>query len=265
MRTPLDFFIRLRSLLVFIVLEAVCMVLINRHNHLRDNVVFTTAGSLGGAVVNISSSVAGYFGLRAENDALARENARLLSELYMLRDSAELSLLPESSDSVLTARVCGNSVNRDQNFITIDKGSTDGIDDGMPVSNSDGVIGIVYRTGRHYSLVMPLINVKTNISARVRGDECFGFVKWNGGDIGSVLLTNLPSNSAVAVGDTIETSGFSSVFPKGVPIGLVTDVRKAEGAGLEVNVVPFADFARLGYVFVGLSRPSGELSELIGE
>ena len=264
MRTPLDFFVKFRHLLLFIVLEAVCMSLIYRHNSNRDNVVFTTAGNVAGVFCNISSSVSEYFGLRVENRKLADENAFLRSQLYLVRDSVEVARLEAltSSDSILVGRVISNTINRNQNYITVDIGSVEGVAQGMPVYASEGVVGVVYRVSRHFSLVMPLLNTSSSISCRIRGADCFGFLRWNGGDIYHASLTDLPSRSGVFIGDTVETSGFSKSFQSGLMVGIVSDIEESEGVSPEVTVNLAVDFSRIGYVYIETTAVPQELLEL---
>lgn len=267
MQTLLDFLVKFRHLLLFLLLEAVCIVLMFRNADLRGNVVFSTAGSVSGLVCRTSSSIEDYFGLRKENSRLAEEISCLRSQLYELRDSAELAaLIPdESVYSVSAARVIDNTVNRNQNFITIDRGSIDGLAEGMCVYESAGAVGVIYKVSRHYALVMPLINTNSNISCKIRSKDSFGFLKWDGDDVHYSLMTDLPSRSGVQVGDTVETSGFSSVFPKGIPVGVVRRVRESDASSPEVMVELAVDFSRLQFVYVGTDAVSAELSELTSE
>ena len=264
MQTLLDFLVRFRYLLLFLFLETVCVILMSRHADMRDNVVFSTAGSVSGLVCELSSSVSDYFGLRTENRKLVEEIASLRAQLYELRDSAELAALPKRSDSsVSVARVIDNTVNRNRNFITIDKGSFDGIVPGMCVYESLGAVGIIYKVSHHYALVLPLINTDSNLSCKVRSEDCFGFLKWDGNDVRNSFLTDLPSHCGVEVGDTVETSGFSTVFPRGIPVGTVIDVRENDASSPQVTVRLAVDFSRLEFVYVGTDVVSSELTTLI--
>lgn len=248
--------------MLFLALEAVCMMLLHRHATMRDNVVFTTAGTVSGFVNRVSSSVSSYFSLRKENDRLSSEIASLRSQLYELRDSAEVASLPDAGEGFAVARVINNTINRQQNFITIDKGSGDGIAEGMGVCGLDGVVGVVYKVSRGYALVMPLLNRNSHISCKVIGQETFGFLSWNGGDPHIANLIDLPSRSGVAVGDTVLTSGYSSIFPKGLPIGKICSVNNDEIGNPEVFVELATDFSRLNYVYVNTNTVPDDLSEI---
>lgn len=262
MRSLLDFLVRIRFFLFLVLLEAVCMALISRHRELRDNVAFTTAGRVGGFVSTLSSSVTAYVGLKEENRRLAGEVAELRGELYILRDCLSLSELPSGGDSIFVARVINNSINRKQNYITIDKGSDDGLQEGMGVYDSRGVVGIVYRMSAGYALVVPLVNTNSNVSCSIKGRGSLGFLRWNGSDVYSASLTELPSRSGISVGDTVVTSGYSKAFPKDLPVGYVTSVGKAEDGSPLVIVGLSVDFSNLGYVYVGKGSLSDDIPEI---
>lgn len=268
MRALLDALIRLRFLLLFIALEAISMALIHRHTFLRDNVVFTSAGRVTAAISRISSSVTDYFGLRNENERLVRQNAALKSEIYRLRYYSDMSRIDEiSADSmiagdIVVARVINNVLDRSQNYVTIDKGKRDGLTEGMGVCESGGIVGVVYRTSEKYALVMPLLNTNTKISCNVLGLDSFGFLRWNAEDLYHALLTDMPSQSGISVGDTVVTSGYSESFPKGLTVGYVESVSPVPGESPVVSVRLAVDFGALGFVYVCKGIRMDELPEL---
>lgn len=262
MQSPLDILVKLRYLIFFIVLEAVCLVLVHRNGELRENVAFTTAGCIAGFVNDRLEAVTDYFGLKNENARLVDEVAALKSRMYELRDSVELGAMPESSGTQIAARVVNNTVNRDRNYITVDKGTADGISVGMGVSGLTGAVGTVCKVSGNYSLVMPLVNVNSNVSCKVVGEECFGFLKWNGGDVSVAVLVDLPSHSGVEAGDTVVTSGYSDVFRKGIPVGVVSRVVETDMGSPEITVNLCEDFYRIEYVFIDTQTVPSELTEL---
>lgn len=240
------------------------MVLISRHEGLRDNVAFTTAGSVGGFISEVTASVTSYIGLKEENERLAHEVSSLRSEIYRLRDYVSVTELPSvsDSDSIVVARVINNTVNRKQNYITIDKGSEDGLQEGMGVYESRGIVGIVYKMSAGYSLVMPLLNTNSNVSCSIRSRGSLGFLKWDGTDAYSASLTELPSRSGVSVGDTVVTSGFSKAFPKNLLVGYVKSVGKNEDGSPRVIVALAVDFSNIGYVYAGKGDLPEDLLEI---
>lgn len=261
MRSPLDLLVRLRYLLLFLVLETVSLVILFRFNSEQGSVATTAASSVAGGVRGVTSSIGRYFSLSKENRALAEENAMLRDQLYALRDSSELALLPSGDSHTVVARVIDNTIRKDNNLITLDRGSRSGLKAGMGVYDSNGVVGVVFSTSSNYSLVLPLVNTKSSVSCRVKGLDCFGFVEWKGGDVHHVNLKDLPSHSGVAKGDTVLTSGFSAVFPKDIIIGMV-DYVEADAGTPEVSVTLAVDFSTLSYVYVSTDMISDELINL---
>lgn len=262
MRPLLDLLYRLRFLLLFILLETVCVILIYHHAGLRDNVVFTSAGAVSGSVRNVCRSVSDYFGLRDENERLANEIAGLRSELDELRDRLSEAALPAGDDTIVVARVIDNVVNRNENFITINKGAKDGVAEGMGVCAEKGVAGVVYKVSDNYAVVMSLLNSNSKVSCRVRNRDVFGFVRWNGGNTNSVSLTDLPSRPDIRQGDTIETSGFSESFRQGLVVGYVSDVTDTGDGQSHIDVRLAADLVSLGYVYINKGFFPEELDSL---
>lgn len=261
-RPLLDFLVKIRFLLFLVVLEAVSMALIHRHTFLRDNVVFTTAGTVWGHVCELNSSITGYVGLKDENEKLTLQVASLRAQLDELKNMMEISLLPETVDSIVVARVVSNIPNKNQNFITVDKGTDEGVMEGMGVCNADGVVGVVYRTSRSYSLVMPLVNTNVSLSCQVKGRDSYGFLNWNGQDIYVADLVDLPSRSGVMPGDTIITSGYSESFRMGMIVGVVSSADALSDAdGMKVKVRLAADFGRLDFVYIDERVPENVIPE----
>lgn len=180
------------------------------------------------------SGVTSYFGLREVNTDLTRRNVQLELEVERLsrslrayvRDSAAIEQIRrEAADAywVTSARVVNNSLTRSDNYITIDKGSADSVCAEMGVLSGSSVVGVVYHVSRHYALVLPVLNSKSNISCKIRRTDYFGVLKWEGGSSRYAWLQDIPRHSEFSLGDTVVTSGHSAIFPEGVPVGVVDD------------------------------------------
>lgn len=264
MRSLLDFIVRHSHVFLFILLEAVSLVLLFGFNDRQKLAFMTSANSISGTMFDWRAGMESYFSLKKENEMLVAENSRLHGRLLELADSAvayQAALL--GNGTVMAARVIDNSVRKDDNYITINRGSTDGVGKGMGVYGSTGVVGVVMLSGRHNSIVLPVLNGKSSISCKVKGGGSFGFLEWKGGDPYHAVLTDIPYHSDVKAGDTIVTSGYSSVFPEGIPVGYVDAVEpSANGYWLKVSVLLAADMGNLGWVYVYARRPDPELEEL---
>jgi rod shape-determining protein MreC len=266
-RSLLDFIVRHSYVFLFILLETLSLVLLFGFNDRQNEAFMTSANVMSGTLLEWRTGVEQYFGLRKENAGLMEENARLRSMLYELTDSqyveTERAL---SSEGVIVARVIDNSVRKDDNYITIDKGKRDGIAPGMGVYSSDGVVGSVMVAGNRYSIIMPVLNGNTSISCKIKGSESFGFLEWQGGDPYIAQVKDMPYHSAVRKGDTIVTTGFSSVFPEGIPVGAVTNVeRSSNGYTLKISTRLAVDMSDLRWVYVHLRTADAEIDGLYNQ
>lgn len=264
MRSLLDFIVRHSCVFLFILLETLSLVLLFGFNDRQKVAIMTSANSMSGSFFEWRTGVEQYFGLRRENASLVQENARLRSMLYELADSqyveTERSL---ATGGVVVARVIDNSVRKDDNYITIDKGSRDGLSQGMGVYCPDGVVGTVMVAGKRYSVILPVLNGRTSISCKVKDSDSFGFLEWQGGDPYVAQIKDMPYHSAVGIGDTIVTTGFSSVFPENIPVGIVREVEQmSNGYTLRIEVDLAVDMSALRWVYIDSRVCDDEISEL---
>ena len=185
---------------------------------------FTSANAVAGKLYEVTGSIAAYFHLKETNEDLLDHNIRLEQRVALLErallDARSDTTLYRSLDSVPAgsrytlhkARVIKNSLNRLDNYLTLDKGSADSIRPEMGVVSANGVVGIVYKTTPHYALVISLLNSKSSLSCKIQGSDYFGYLKWEGGDSQYAYLRDLPRHAEFSVGDTVVTSGYSAVL-----------------------------------------------------
>lgn len=225
MRNLLNFLLKYDYWLLFILLEAVSFTLLFRFNNYQGSVYFTSASGMVAWVDQMVSGVTSYFGLREVNTDLTRRNVQLELEVERLsrslrayvRDSAAIEQIRrEAADAywVTSARVVNNSLTRSDNYITIDKGSADSVCAEMGVLSGSSVVGVVYHVSRHYALVLPVLNSKSNISCKIRRTDYFGVLKWEGGSSRYAWLQDIPRHSEFSLGDTVVTSGHSAISRK---------------------------------------------------
>lgn len=264
MRSLLDYLVKYSYVFLFILLEILSLVLLFGFNDRQKLAFVTSANSVSGSIYELFSNVDVYFNLRRENTLLVEENARLRSMLYELTDSQTVdSARNMSQDGVIAARVIDNSVRKDDNYMTVNKGSNDGVGKGMGVYNSTGVIGVIMASGKSYSVVMPILNGNTSISSKIKGTDNFGFLEWSGGDPYTAQLKDVPYHSNVEVGDTVVTTGFSSVFPENITIGTVADVQRlSNGYTLKILVSLAVDMSDLGWVYIHSKTVDPEIIDL---
>lgn len=274
MKTFLDFVIRYYHFLLFLLLEAVCMLLLFRFNSFQGSVWFTAANQSAATINRAYGDVVAYTRLQDVNKQLSETNVQLERENELLREQiAQLSLDTSTTfrvmqqhlgnASLISATVVSNSVHKENNYIVIDKGDVDGVKPEMGVVGGNGVVGIVYLTSPHHSLVVPIINSKSNISCRVRGTRYFGTLSWERGNIRQASVDDIPRYATVEKGSVIETSGYSSIFPSGLFIGKVRGIKNApDGQSYRLEIQLGTNFANLRNVFVVSNSFKAEIDSL---
>lgn len=258
MQNLLKILLRYSNFLVFIALEVAAFILIGLNNPYPRSSVLSTANDAIAWQHKQMSEISGYFSLRSQNEILAEENAALRNQISAM-DSAQ----NHESIHYLPAKAVQMTTNHLHNYITINRGSNDGIQRGQGVRNSDGVVGIVQTVGMNYSIVVPVINTYTNLSCRFLKNDYIGTLQWDGKDIRYALLTDVASHMVVNTGDTIITSGLSPVFPEGIPVGIVENSVLKDGDSYHtIRVRLSTNFKRLKYVEIVQNGHQQELEEL---
>ena len=213
---------------------------------------FTSANGVAGKVYEISGGITSYFHLKTANEDLLDRNMWLEQRLSFLENVLkEKGLDSARLYSIFKANVIKNSLNKADNYITLDRGSSDGIRPEMGVVDANGVVGIVYKTSPRYSLVIPLLNSKSSISCKIVGSDYFGYLKWEGGNSRFAYLKDLPRHAEFNLGDTVVTSGYSTVFPEGVMVGTVDDMSDShDGLSYLLKIKLATDFGKVSNVRV---------------
>ena len=218
MRNLLDFLLRYSHCFLFVILEVVCFLLLFRFNNYQGSVYFSSASWVCGTVYEISSRITGYFHLKTVNNELTDRNLDLEREVAALRsvvagltrDSSmvdSLSRMALADYTRIEARVVNNTLDRADNFITIDRGSADSVRAEMGVVCGNGVVGIVGKVASRHALVISLLNSKSNISCKIKSSGYFGYLRWDGKDVRYTYLHDVPRHAECQKGDTILTSG----------------------------------------------------------
>lgn len=239
---------------------------IQAHSYHRSKII-SSANFLSGGVYAQINSVNEYFGLRQQNDELAAENARLKSLLFNVKDSAVVPKIDTIKGvrkiDLITAKVIHNTYNTHENYLTLDKGAAAGLKSDMGVINSAGIVGIVDKTSKNYATVLSILNVKSQINAKIKKSNHFGSLIWNGKNTGFVQLIDVPRLASVRKGDTIVTGGQSVIFPENIGIGTISKVyvdNETNYYTLEIRL--FNDMTNLGHVYVIKNKARAEVMTL---
>lgn len=268
MRNLLFLLSKIHALLLFIVLEIIAFSLISKSHTYQGVAISNTSNWFTGAFYNFSENYTQYFGLRDQNIALQKENARLRAELkYFAIYPKYDSVLPKkdslSSYHYIPAKVINNTIYKTHNFITINKGRKDGINLEMGVMNSDGVIGIVSKVSENYALVMSILNTNSSISIKHKKSGAFGNFKWKGFNPTIVNVEDMSKTANVKKGDTMVTSGYSTIFPPDFPIAIAKNVKTIKESGFQkIETTPTADINKIDYVYVVEKKEKFEIDSL---
>ena len=263
MQKLLEFLIGKRHWFVFLLCEVLSFTLLYRYNAYQRNVMLSSANVVSGSILSVSNAVFSYVNLKEENRQLLTQNEQLEGEVLRLKLQLEAmkanmfvydGIMTDSVDNsyeYLSAQVVNNSVTYLLNYITINKGSRDGIKPEMAVVSNRGVVGKVIFVNERFSTVISLLNPKWKLSCKLLNRDFSGFLVWNGRDAQYADLEELPTYTEYQVGDTVVTTGYSAAFPAGVVVGTVVESDKySSSGGSSLKVKLSTDFSRLTTVGV---------------
>jgi len=258
-----------RVFITFLLLEFLCAWLIVANNQYQSTTYFNTSNSLIAEINGTSQSIRDYFELVDINRVVSNENSLLRNQVEKQKQLLQLYKL-DQKDSLLTkkfdyinAKVINNTTKYYKNFITIDRGSEDGLQPGMAVINSYGVVGKVKTVSKHYAVLISLLNMQEQISATIKRTGFFGTIQYEGTDPSSVSLKYIPRHVKLQVGDSIVTSGYNAIFPENIFIGKIKEfVLPEEAPFYNIKVELGQDFGKLAFVEVIRSRLQNERDSL---
>jgi len=270
MERLINFVYEYRAFFTFLFLEILCAWLIIENNQYQSTRYFNSTNKAAASILSFSHDVREYFSLRDINHELAEENALLRTVLEQRNQRIFASEIPQMKDTAImnrfefvSAQVVGNSVNQYKNYITINKGSLAGIEPGMAVIGIDGVVGKVKSVSSHYAVLISLLNIDEQVSSEIKSTNYFGTVQWEGTNARFIDLKYIPRHAKPSIGDTVATSGYNIVFPKGILIGVIREVNLKEGSPFwDIQVELSQDFSRLAFVEVVKSNLKQEKDSL---
>lgn len=227
----------------------------------RQSVMLTSANAAASSVYMAASEVTGYFYLKSINESLQERNALLENEVLNLKNKiSELATLADTALVKATyinrfdyqlASVINNSTRHPRNYFTINKGAGDGVETGMGVVDQNGVVGIVNVSGPHTSRVISLLNETQHFSVKIKGTDYVGSLSWRGSDPRTAYMEEVPRHVKFNAGDTVVTSGYSTTFPEGIPVGIVLNRIKGSDDNFFILKIRLAsDFNALSTVRV---------------
>ncbi|MGE7777450.1 rod shape-determining protein MreC [Chitinophaga sp. NPDC101104] len=278
MRNLIIFLRRYFNFFLFLLLEVICLIFVFRTNNFQRTVYLNSANGVSGKLYTRYNDIQYYFHLKSTNDSLVSENLALLQQLptsFEEKDTASLvkfdTLRKFTNDTARkllstevrkflyrSAKVVNNSVNKPVNFITINRGSKDGIRPNMGVIGPNGVVGVVRTASENYAVIISLLTKSSgstssfSFSSRLKNSGEIGTVYWDGYDGGHVTMKDVPRSAKLHKGDTVVTSGFSAVFPENMNIGYIDTFYIGEKASTSftIRLKLATNFYNLQYVYV---------------
>lgn len=253
MRNLLNFFLRNYFVFLFLFLEGISFILIIQYNDFQKSGFISTTRSITSAIQENFSGIRSFFHLRIENEVLSAENARLRNELSKkgIPEAAPgivIDTVSRTSYTYIPSRVVSSSVNKQYNYLTVNKGKRQGVYPDMAAISETGVVGIVVAASENYSTIIPILNRNFRLSARLKRNMFFGIVEWEGRSPEYVSFREIPVHVDVQPGDTVVTSGFSAVFPEGIMVGTVESVNETGGNFHEIALKLSTDYRKLYHV-----------------
>lgn len=259
---------RFSSVFLFLLFELIALLILFQKNDYHRPLAVNSLQRLSYHYYSRVNRLREYMVLRETNRQLAEENARLRGMLKSAFREPGKGFIPMADTGrmkqyeYLHARVVNNSVTSQFNYITLDKGSTDGVEPDMAVATDRGVVGIVVSVSPHFSVVISLLNRDLKVSARLQGSREPGTVEWPGKSYKRVVLRDIPHDIHIMPGDTVVTSGLSPIFPEKLWIGFVEKFRIEGGSFYSVDVLLANDFRKLQWVYIIRNRLRKEQIQL---
>lgn len=240
---------------IFIVLEVAALNMLSNNGPLQGLWFSRGAQNFMGAVWGGSQSVKDYFSLKKINDALSQENEALkmrLAEFESIASESRRDSMDNFSQDFefLPAEIVKISNNTQHNYIIVGKGSDDGVTEGAGVITGKGAIGVIDAVSPRFSYARSFKNHDMSISARIGREGSVGPLTWNGRSSSGAILSEIPHHMEFEVGDTVYTSGYSSIFPPDIPLGVIGKSKIVNGATYEIDVTLFEDYGALRYVMI---------------
>ena len=256
---------------IFVILEVTALNMLRHNGTIQGIWISRGSQNVMGFLWGGSQRIYDYFSLREKNDALAQENFELRMRLEQLE-----SLIPEETRNIglsgnisrnyrfIPAEISKISNNSQHNYMIIGKGSADGVTNGSGVITGKGAVGVIDAVSENFSYAISFKNHEMNISARLGKDGAVGPLSWDGKSSSGAILKEIPHHVEFEPGDTVYTSGYSSIFPPDIPLGLTGKSKIVNGATYEIEVTLLEDFGALRHVAIVENLGKEEIKELEG-
>lgn len=271
MRNLIAFFKRFQIFLVFVLLQVVALSAYVRYSEFARLQVFSSASRINGGLYDIRYAVTQHFNLEKTNRKLEWENAQLREKLKLSNYKIDRELIQIEDTNYhqqylyMSATVINNTYDKRNNYMTIDIGKNHGIQKGWGVISSKGVVGIVHLVGESYSIVKTILSKNINVDVSMRDGGAFGLLKWDGINPKICQISGISNDISIKKFTKVITRGGSGIYPKGIPVGVITKRKSIEGKPLwDLQVRIAEDFRTIQHVYVIKNVMLDEMRELEG-
>ena len=255
MQQIVNFILRNKTFLLFLLLFSIAILFtVQSHSYHKSKVV-NSANFLSGSIFKASNNISAYFNLKDQNLILQEENNKLKSLVFNSKKKLDTTYIDSTTFvnkyKFTSGQVIRNSYSSTNNYLLLNKGAKDSVKQDFGVITSKGILGIIEETSKNYATVLSILNTTSRISAQLKKTNHFGTLSWNGLSPRLIQLTDIPKIAPVLKGDTIITSGRSSIFPKGIPIGIIENFKLDDAENYyEINIALFNDMTNIEHVYV---------------
>ena len=276
MKNLLEFLHNHHHWFLFVLFEALSMILLFQYNNYQGSVWFSTANAIAGRVCEWDAAVESFFTMSRNNEMLTQRNfyqERQLAQLRRLYQEATKKTDPKmlqelekiSQYKLIPAKVVSSELHKRNNLMTINSGSAEGVEPGMGVACGQGVVGVTFLCSDHYTVVIPVLNcTSSRISCTIRNRGYFGVLRWYGEESGYAYVEDIPRHARFKRGEWVETNGYSSIFPAGVLVGQIAEVYNSrDGLSYKLKVRLSTDFGTLRDVVVISDKSIAERMRLM--
>ncbi len=268
MRIPPSLLLAVGRFLLFILLEAACIYMVCNNGITQRYKLVGKLREVQGAVWEKYTEIKQYSSLRETNGRLSDENASLMQQLYLKEETTAGTVQADTAEypfSFISAKVVRNTLGTTHNYLIINKGSRDGVEEDMGVITPAGTVGIIRGVSENYSYVHSFLNTGQQVSAKIGSSNAFGPMAWNPEKANMAVLSEIPQHLQIKQDDTVYTSGYSAFYPPNIPIGKVKGSKVVNGVHLSVDVELLLDFRSLDHVMVVKNNNRQEIEKLVQE
>ena len=264
MRRIINFLIRYKTFLLYIFLLIISLAFSIRSHSYHQSKFLNSSNNISGKLFQTSFNITSYFDLKTENTQLVKENKKLRQALFNLKVN---NRIPDTTNTakypVISAQLIKNSFANNRNYVTINKGSADSIKQDMGVITDAGILGIVENTSSNYATVQTVLNLNSNINAKLKNTNHFGSLIWDTKAYSTVQLIDIPRLVPLHIGDTIVTGAMSSIFPENIPIGTIKEYNLDSSKSFyTIEVGLFNDMTNIKNVYIITNRDRKEILKL---